>query len=243
MPLQQFLAHILNQLLAGPVTTLLHWIGHPPLNPAAPINGTFTMELVAVLILLIFFVLVRLTLNVEKPRVPQQFAEMVEEFVTNQTEPIIGHKYKAYLPFITALALFVVVNNLLGLVPDVDTPTSSPVVPLGLALVTFVYYHWQGLKENKAGYVKQFVGPVWWLAPLMVLIEPISHLARVLSLTVRLFANMFASDLLILISFMLFPIVFPVVFIGLHLGVSLIQAYVFMMLAAIYVGQSIAHEH
>lgn len=243
MPLQHFLAHILNQLLAGLVTTLLNWIGLPPLNPAAPINGVFTMELTAVLVLLIFFVVVRLTLNVEKPGVAQQFAEMIEEFVTNQTEPIIGHKYRVYLPFITALALFVVVNNLLGLIPDVETPTSSSVVPLGLALVTFAYYHWQGLKENKAKYVKQFVGPVWWLAPLMVLIEPISHLARVLSLTVRLFANMFASDLLILISFMLFPIVFPVVFIGLHLGVSLIQAYVFMMLAAIYVGQAIAHEH
>ncbi|MHB1935332.1 MAG: F0F1 ATP synthase subunit A [Acidobacteriaceae bacterium] len=243
MPLQHFLAHILNQLLAGPVTTMMNWIGHPPLNPAAPINGVFTMELIAVLALLIFFVLVRLTLDVEKPSVPQRLAEMAEEFVTNQTEPIIGHKYKVYLPFLTALVLFVLVNNLLGLVPDVQTPTSAPVVPLGLALVTFAYYHWQGLKENKAAYAKQFVGPVWWLAPLMVLIEPISHLARVLSLTVRLFANMFASDLLILISFMLIPIIFPAAFIMLHLLVSLIQAYVFMMLASIYVGQAIAHEH
>jgi F-type H+-transporting ATPase subunit a len=243
MPLQHFLAHILNQLLAGPVTAMMNWIGHPPLNPAAPINGVFTMELIAFVVLLIFFILVRLTLNVEKPSVPQRLAEMAEEFVTNQTEPIIGHKYKVYLPFITALALFVVVNNLLGLVPDVQTPTASSVVPLGLALVTFVYYHWQGLKENKAKYARQFVGPVWWLSPLMILIEPISHLARVLSLTVRLFANMFASDLLILISFMLIPIIFPVAFIVLHLLVSLIQAYVFMMLASIYIGQAIAHEH
>ena len=243
MPLQHFLAHILNQLFAGTVTALMRWIGHPPLNPAAPINGVFTMEVIAFLVLLIFFILVRLTLNVERPSVPQRLAEMVEEFVTNQTEPIIGHKYKVYLPYLAALGMFVLVNNLLGLVPDVETPTSRPVVPLGFALVTFIYYHLQGLKENKAKYAKQFVGPVWWLAPLMILIEPISHLARVLSLTVRLFANMFASDLLILISFMLFPIVFPVVFIGLHLLVSLIQAYVFMMLASIYIGQAIAHEH
>ncbi|MFZ0517456.1 MAG: F0F1 ATP synthase subunit A [Acidobacteriaceae bacterium] len=243
MPLQHFLAHIMNHLFAGPVTAMMNWIGHPPLNPAAPITGVFTMEVIAFLILLIFFILVRLTLSVERPSVPQRLAEMVEDFVTNQTEPIIGHKYKVYLPFLAALGLFVLVNNLLGLIPDVETPTSSSVVPLGLALVTFLYYHWQGLKENKAKYVKQFVGPVWWLAPLMILIEPISHLARVLSLTVRLFANMFASDLLILISFMLFPIVFPVVFIGLHLGVSLIQAYVFMMLSSIYIGQAIAHEH
>jgi F-type H+-transporting ATPase subunit a len=243
MPLQHFLAHILNQLFAGPVTAMMNWIGHPPLNPAAPINGVFTMELIAFLILLVFFILVRLTLSVERPSVPQRLAEMVEDFVTNQTEPIIGHKYTVYLPFLTALVLFVVVNNLLGLIPDVETPTATSVVPLGLALVTFAYYHWQGLKENKAKYAKQFIGPVWWLSPLMILIEPISHLARVLSLTVRLFANMFASDLLILISFMLIPIIFPVAFIMLHLLVSLIQAYVFMMLASIYIGQAIAHEH
>ena len=103
MPLQHFLAHILNQLLAGPVTAMMNWIGHPPLNPAAPINGVFTMELIAFLMLLIFFILVRLTLSVEKPSVPQRLAEMVEEFVTNQTEPIIGHKYKVYLPFLAAL--------------------------------------------------------------------------------------------------------------------------------------------
>ncbi|MHB1674582.1 MAG: F0F1 ATP synthase subunit A [Acidobacteriaceae bacterium] len=243
MPLQHFLTHILNQLLAGPVTTLLNWIGQPPLNSAAPIDGTFTMELIAVLLLLVFFVIVRLTLHVEKPGIAQQFAEMIEEFVTNQTEPIIGHKYTVYLPFITSVLLFILANNLLGLLPDVDTPTSSPVVPLGMALLTFAYYHWQGLKENKFGYVKQFLGPLWWIAPLMLPIELISHLARILSLTIRLFANMFASDLLILIFFALFPIALPVVFIGLHLGVSLIQAYVFMLLASIYIGQAIAHEH
>lgn len=243
MPLQHFLAHILNQLFAGPVTAMMNWIGHPPLNPAAPINGVFTMEVVAFLILLIFFIMVRATLSVEKPSVPQRLAEMVEEFVTNQTEPIIGHKYKVYLPYLAALLMFILINNLLGLVPDVETPTSSPVVPLGFALVTFLYYHWQGLKENKVKYAKQFVGPVWWLSPLMILIEPVSHMARVLSLTVRLFANMFASDLLILISFMLIPVFLPVAFIILHLLVSLIQAYVFMMLASIYIGQAIAHEH
>ena len=243
MPLQHFLAHLLNLLLAGPATYLMDLVGHPPLNPRAPISGVFTMEIVAFLILLIFFLIVRMTLQVEKPGVAQQLAEMAEQFVTNQTEPIIGQTYTTYLPFLTALVLFVLVNNLLGLVPDVETPTSSPVVPLGLALVTFVYYHWQGLKTNKAGYAKQFIGPLWWIAPLMLPIELISHLARILSLTIRLFANMFASDLLILIFFSLFPLALPVIFIGLHLGVSLIQAYVFMLLASIYIGQAVAHEH
>lgn len=243
MPLQHFLAHWLNLVFARPVTFLMNLIGHPPLNPAHPINGVFTMEIVAFLILLTFFIIVRVSLSVEKPGTAQQLAEMVEELVTNQTEPIIGHRHRVYLAFLTALGLFVLVNNLLGLIPDVETPTSSPVVPLGLALVTFVYYHVQGLRSNKAAYVKQFLGPLWWMMPLMLLIEIISHLARILSLTIRLFANMFASDLLILISFSIIPLVLPVVFIGFHLFVSLIQAYVFMMLAAIYVGQAIAHEH
>jgi F-type H+-transporting ATPase subunit a len=243
MPFQNFLAHLLNLLLAGPVTHLMNLIGHPPINPAAPIDGVFTMELVAFFILLIFFVIVRASLKVEKPGVAQQLAEMAEEFVTNQTEPIIGHKYLIYLPFLTALVLFVVINNLLGLIPDVDTPTATPVVPLGLALVTFIYYHLQGLRWNKVKYVNQFLGPLWWIAPLMLPIELISHLARILSLTIRLFANMFASDLLILIFFSLFPLILPLPFIGLHLAVSLIQAYVFMLLASIYIGQAVAHEH
>lgn len=243
MPLQHFLAHILNLYLAAPTTWLLTRVGQPPINPAAPINGTFTMEIVAFLVLMIFFVMVRISLNVEKPGVMQHLAEMSEEFVTNQTEPIIGHKYSIYLSFLTALVLFVLVNNLLGLLPDVDTPTSTPVVTLGLALVTFIYYHLQGLRWNKASYVKQFLGPLIWIAPLMVVIEIVSHLARILSLCIRLFANMFASDLLILIFFALFPLILPLPFIGLHLAVSLIQAYVFMLLAAIYIGQAVAHEH
>ena len=243
MPLQHFLANLLNSVFAGPATWLMNLVGRPPINPAHPISGVFTMEIMAFLILLVFFLLVRLTLRVEKPGVAQQLAEMAEEFVSGQTEPIIGEKYTIYLPFLTALVLFVVVNNLLGLIPDVETPTADVTVPFGLAIVTFAYYHVQGLRWNKGGYIKQFLGPLWWISWLMLPIEIISHLARLLSLTIRLFANMFASDLLILIFFSLFPLILPLPFIGLHLGVSLIQAYVFMLLASIYIGQAVAHEH
>lgn len=243
MPLEHFIAHYLNLLLAGPVTYLMVLSGNPPADPSAPINGVFAMEIVSFLILLIFFILVRVTLKVEKPGTIQQLAEMLEEFVAGQAEPIIGAKYRRYLGLLVAILLFVLVNNLFGLVPDVDTPTASPVVPLGLAVLVFIYYHWQGLKANKHRYVKQFLGPVWWLAPFMFVIEIVSHCARVLSLTIRLFANMLASDLLILIFFSMFPLLVPLPFIGLHLAESLIQAYVFMLLAAIYVGQAIAHDH
>ncbi len=242
MPLQHFLAHLLNHLFGGPVTHLLTAIGLPPLHPTAPINGTFTMELLAFLILLVFFLIVRVSINVERPGTAQQLAEMVQEFVVGQSEPIIGHGYEKFVPYLTTILLFVVVNNLLGLLPDVDTATANPAVPLGLALLTFAYYHWQGIRaQGPTHYAKHFLGPLWWIAPLMLPIEIISHIARVLSLTIRLYANMFASDLLTLIFFSLFPFALPVVFLGLHLGVSLIQAYVFMLLATIYIGQAIAH--
>ena len=243
MALQQFLAHYLNLILGGPVTHLLTALRLPPANPAAPMNGTFTMEVLAFLVLLVFFLIVRASINVEKPGAAQQLAEMAQEFVVGQSEPIIGHGYEKFIPYLTVILLFVGVNNLLGLLPDVDTATANPVVPLGLALLTFAYYHWQGLKaQGPVKYAKHFLGPLPWIAPLMLPIEMISHIARVLSLTIRLYANMFASDLLTLIFFSLFPLALPVVFLGLHLGVSLIQAYIFMLLTAIYIGQAIAHE-
>jgi F-type H+-transporting ATPase subunit a len=110
--------------------------------------------------------------------------------------------------------------------------------------LTFLYYQYHGLRENgPIGYLKQFLGPIWWLSWLMLPIEIISHVARILSLTVRLYANMFAGDLVTLAFFSLVPIAIPAVFLGLHLGVSIIQAYVFMLLAMIYLGQATAHDH
>ena len=104
----------------------------------------------------------------------------------------------------------------MGLVPGLESPTANVTVPLGFALVTFLYYHYNGIRSNGFGYVKQFLGPVWWLYPLMLPIEIISHFARVLSLTVRLYANMYAGDLLTLAFFSLIPVGIPVIFLGLH---------------------------
>ena len=95
----------------------------------------------------------------------------------------------------------------------------------------------------RSGYMKHFCGPIWWIAWLMLPIEIISHCARLLSLTVRLWANMFAGDLVTLVWFSLIPVGIPVIFLGLHLGVSVIQAFVFMLLTMIYLGQAVVHEH
>jgi F-type H+-transporting ATPase subunit a len=238
--------HFLNGLFGGVITSVLLKLGIHPAHPAAPIRSALALEIFVALVLLLFFVLVRLTLSVEKPRSPQHLAEMIHEFVDGQAEAIFGghHGYDAHLPFVTTILLFVLLCNCLGLLPHILTPTSDPVVPLGIAILTFIYYNVHGvLKQGPIGYLKHFMGPMWWLAPLMFPIEIISHLARIMSLTVRLYANMFASDLLTLVFFSLIPIGIPVVFLGLHFGVALIQAYVFMLLAMIYLAEATAQEH
>jgi F-type H+-transporting ATPase subunit a len=118
----------------------------------------------------------------------------------------------------------------------------SPVVPLGIAVTVFLYYNFHGIRaQGPIGYLKHFAGPIWWISWLLFPIEVISHLARMMSLTIRLWANMFAGDLVTLVFFSLIPVGIPVIFLGLHLGVSIIQAFVFTLLAMIYLGQAVAH--
>ena len=234
---------MLNGAFAGPVDSLLHALHVTPAYPRAPITNSVAMELLVFLALLLYFVIVRATLSVEKPGGIQHLAEITNEFVSDQGEQIIGHGHERFTGYLTVLFLFILLANLMGLVPGLESPTADVVVPLGFALVTFVYYHFHGVRANGPAYIKQFLGPVWWLYWLLFPIEIISHCARVLSLTVRLYANMFAGDLLTMAFFSLIPVGIPLVFMGLHLGVACIQAYVFMLLAAIYLSLAVAHEH
>jgi F-type H+-transporting ATPase subunit a len=244
MPETLAITRFLNDLFGAPVSAVMQAIGFHPANPAAPINDTFALEFLVAAGLIAFFILVRLTLSVDKPNPAQQIAEMIHEFTGSNADQIIGHGYERFQAFVTCIFLFVVLNNLLGLIPGIVTPTSAPVVPLGIAVLTFVYYHYHGFREQGfVGYMKHFAGPIWWIAWLLFPIEIISHCARVMSLTIRLYANMFASDLVTLVFFSLVPIAIPAIFLGLHFGVSLIQAYVFMLLAMIYLSQAVAHEH
>jgi len=237
-----FLTSLLNSIFGAPLSALLQMIGIHPANPSAPITGTFTLEFVTALLLVAFFLAVRFTLNVERPNPIQQVAEMLNDFADSQGEAIIGHGYEPHIPFVTMIFVFIVICNCYGLLPGVETPTADPVVPLGIALPTFFYYNFIGLRTQGIwGYIKHFLGPVWWLIPLMLPVEIISHLARNLSLTVRLYANMLASDLLALVFFSLFPL-FAIPFLGLHFGVAVIQAYVFMLLALIYLAGAMEHE-
>jgi F-type H+-transporting ATPase subunit a len=240
-----FLTRLLNHWFATPLDALLARLGIHPANPAQPINNALTLELIVFTGLILFFILVRSRLSVEKPGPAQQLAEMTHEFVNNQAEQVMGHGHDPHLPVLTCLLVFILLCNCIGLFPGVDTPTANPSVPLGLALFTFIYYNWNGIRaQGPIGYIKHFIGPVWWIAPLMFPIEIISHLARIMSLTVRLYANMFASDLLTVVFFSLIPPAIPIIFLGLHFGVALIQAYIFMLLTTIYLAEATAHpEH
>jgi F-type H+-transporting ATPase subunit a len=238
----EFITRLLNDWFAAPVDALLGKLGIQPAHPTHPINNTLTLELIVLAGLILFFVIVRLSLSVEKPGTAQHLAEITHEFVDGQAEQVMGHGHERYLPVVTCLLVFILCLNLFGLLPGIDTPTSNPAVPLGLAVFTFLYYNWNGVRaQGPIGYVKHFMGPAWWIAPLMFPIEIISHLARMLSLTVRLYANMLASDLITLIFFSMVPLALPLVGLGLHAFVAIIQAYIFMLLTTIYLGEATAH--
>jgi F-type H+-transporting ATPase subunit a len=243
MPVELPFTALLNHYFAGVANAVLAMLHMHPKYPQRPIDNILAMEILVALVLLAFFALVRVTLSVEKPGPAQHIAEMLHGVVSDQAESIIGHGYERFVPYVTVIFIFILLCNLIGLIPGFITPTSKPWVPLGLASLTFLYYQYQGVRANGFGYIKQFLGPIWWISWLMLPIEIISHLARVLSLTVRLYANMFASDMVILVFFSLIPIVGSVPFLALHLGVSVIQAVVFMLLTLIYLSQAVAHEH
>ena len=191
MPTQLFFTRFLNQHFASQTDSLLAALHISPQYPNAPITNAFAMELLIFFTLMAYFVIVRATLSVETPGTVQHVAGMTHEFVGSQSESIVGRGYERFTTYLTVLVLFILIGNLMGLVPGLESPTASPVVPLGFALVTFIYYHYHGIRVHGFSYVKQFLGPVWWLYPLMLPIDrsSLAPCARVLSLTVRLYAN------------------------------------------------------
>ena len=241
------ITHFFNLVFGAFFGWLMQLVGLHPVHPNAPIDDSFALEMLVAFVLIAFFVLVRLMLSVENPNPVQQIAEMIHEFTGGQSESVIGHGYERFQSFVTCVLLFILLNNFIGLLigfHGVETPTSQPAVPLGIAVLTFLYYNFHGVRvHGPVGYMKQFAGPIWWVSPLLFPVEIISHLARMMSLTIRLYANMLASDLLTLICFSMIPVVAPVGFLGLHALVAIIQAYVFMLLSMIYLGMAVSHEH
>ncbi|MGA8503106.1 MAG: F0F1 ATP synthase subunit A, partial [Candidatus Sulfotelmatobacter sp.] len=160
MPEQLWFTEILNRLFAGPVTSLLLALHIKPRYPAAPIPNSFAMEVLVFAFLLTLFLLVRSRLSVDRPGALQHTFEGVEGFIQGQSDEIIGHHSEGYTAFLTALTLFILFCNLIGVIPGFESPTAVAVVPLGCALCAFVYYNTQGFKHAGLGYLKHFAGPV-----------------------------------------------------------------------------------
>jgi F-type H+-transporting ATPase subunit a len=252
MPEQLWFTEILNRFLAGPVTAMLGLLHITPKHPGAPITDSFAMELLVALLLIAVFLLLRSRLSVDSPGALQHIFEGTEGFVLGQSREIIGHHSEPYTAFFAIVFIFILACNLIGLIPGFESPTGVPVVPLGCAICSFLYYHAQGFKHSGPKYLLHFFGPPMEgmplfaripLAMLMLPIELVSHTARLLSLTVRLWANIFAGDLITLVFLSMIPIGVPIVFMGLHMVVAVLQAYVFMLLSIIYVSGAVAEEH
>jgi F-type H+-transporting ATPase subunit a len=253
MPEQLWFTAILNHLFAGPVAGLLRTLHIDPKYPQAPITNAVAMQFLVFLFLVILFTAVRSRLSVDKPGALQHIFEGAQGFIEGQSHEIIGHHSEGFTPFLVTLAFFILSCNLIGLIPGFESPTAVPVVPLGCAICAFVYYNFQGIRRKGIGpYAAHFFGPsdptMPWLirlplAILMLPIELISHLARMLSLTIRLWANMFAGDLVTMAFFSMISVGVPVIFLGLHIGVSFLQTYIFALLTSVYLAGAVAEEH
>ncbi len=180
----------------------------------------------------------------QKPTL-RNFLEILLEGMGGQMEAAIGPEWQRYAPVVCTLGLFILVSNLMGLVPFFTGPTTFVETNLAWAVISFLTYNTIGIRHHGLGYFKRFLGPVPWLIPLMLPIEIINHLARLLSLTVRLTANMFADHTLVAI-FVTMPLVgfvVPWAMMGLGLFIAFLQAFIFSYLTVVFIGEALAEAH
>jgi F-type H+-transporting ATPase subunit a len=173
----------------------------------------------------------------------QNFMEVVIGGIENMIVETMGEHGRPFFPLIATLAIFILVSNLIGLIPGFFPPTANINTTAACAVVVFVMTHVVGVKEHGVKYIKHFMGPIIWLAPMMFFIEVIGHFSRVISLTLRLFGNMNGHELVLMIFFGLAPFMVPLPMMLMGVLVSCIQAFVFMLLAMIYIQGSLEHAH
>jgi F-type H+-transporting ATPase subunit a len=213
-------------------------------NPAEPWADFMVMQLLVAVIIVALFAILRSRLSVEKPGAMQHVFELVHGFVGDEAESQVGHDGHKHVVLFETLFVFLLLANLIGIVPGFVSPTQVIYVPVGCALIAFLYFNWVGIRKKGVGkYLAHFAGPIWWMAPLMIPIEIIGTLARLLSLSVRLFANMYAGEQVTLVFLSLTYLVFPALFMGLHVFVGLLQAYIFVLLTMIYVAGAVEEAH
>ena len=266
-PVTVFVNHYLGSL----VLAILSALHITPENPNLPIPQPVVMGMVVVAAATLLAVILRPRLSVEKPGTMQQIAEMLltnpmKIGIRDILDEAAGHHARSYLYFVGSISIFILFANLMSLFPVFTAPTAEKTVTLACASLTFLYFNYQGIRHLGLGhYLKNFsAGTPIWIAWLILPLEMISMCARVLSLTVRLFANIFASDMIYVIfvsllsgvsawgwnktpilgvAFGIFPALIPLAFILLHLLVAFVQAFIFTALPAVYLGLATAEEH
>jgi F-type H+-transporting ATPase subunit a len=241
---EAWLTQLFNRYLADFGRALLGLFHMSPADRNNPWADFIVMQIAVAVVLIALFAILRSRLSVDKPGKMQHIFELIHGFVSETAEDQVGHGAHHYVVIFETLFVFLLCANLIGIVPSFVSPTQFVYVPCGCAILAFLYYNYVGLKKNgPLKYGKHFFGPIWWLAPLMLPIEIISHLARPLSLTVRLFANMFAGEKVTVVFLSLTYLIAPAIFMGLHVFVSLLQAYIFVLLTMMYVAGAVAEEH
>ncbi len=179
------------------------------------------------------------------PGQTQSILELVADSFMKMVDENMGHKGRRYFPFILTIAVFIFISNAMGMIPGLLPPTANLNVTAGLALVVFCMTHIIGVKEHGIKYVKHFMGPVWWLAPLMIIIEIIGHFARPLSLSLRLFGNMMGHEQIVGVLLLLMPIAYPLLAVSTALGILVIfiQSFIFALLSMLYLGGALEEPH
>lgn len=238
-----WLTRLFNDNLAGLGNSLLALVKAQAENPARPWANFVTMQILVGAVIVLVFAILRPRLSMDRPGKGQHIAETIYAFLRGEASDNIGHDGPKFLPFLGTLFVFILFSNLIGIVPGFESPTMNPSVPAGCAVMVFLYYNFMGFKQQGLfKYLAHFAGPIWWLAPLMIPIELVSHMARPLSLTIRLFANMLAGEKVTVAFLGLTYLVVPAVFMGLHVFVSFLQAYIFVLLTMIYLSETVPHE-
>ncbi len=265
------ITHLVNHYLGPLALAILQALHIQPENPDLPIPEQVIMGALVLVLVTALALILKSRLSVEKPGAMQQVAELL---ITNPMrlgirdilDESAGKHARSYIYLVGTISLFILFSNLFSLFPLFSAPTGNVTVPLACASVIFLYFNWQGIRHHGAlKYAEHFAaGTKWWIAWLILPVEVISTSARVLSLTVRLYANIFASDMIYVLFLGLlsqttavvwgkshiggvvigiFPALIPLLFIALHILVAFVQTILFTVLPASYLGMATAEEH
>jgi F-type H+-transporting ATPase subunit a len=209
-------------------------------NHYIPEQVTYTLFVFVILVLLSVLATRRLAVY---PGQTQNVMEVIIGGFDGLLNEIMGDNGRKFFPLVATIGLFILFSNLLGIIPGFESPTSNINTNAAMAIIVFLSTHVVGLKEHGLKYFKQFLGPVWWLIPLMLPIEVISHISRPLSLTFRLFGNIKGEDIVLLVVLFLVPWFVPLPVFILMIFTSLVQTLVFMLLTMMYIAGAMEEGH